>query len=69
MLGLLVLTVPSNINMIPSPGMSAGLTFRRYCVIPWLQNVRGSLQAPRMRTAGTTIWNRFYSKMMHSFLC
>ena len=55
MLGLLLHTVPSNINMIPSPGMSACLTFRRYCVIPWLQNVRGSLKAPRMRTAGTTI--------------
>lgn len=55
MLGLLLPTMPSNINMIPSPGMSACLTFRRYCVIPWLQNVRGSLNAPRMRTAGTTI--------------
>jgi len=51
MLGLLVPTVPININMIPSPGM----TFRPYCVTPWLQNVRGSLNVPRMRTAGTTI--------------
>jgi hypothetical protein len=55
MLGLLLPAVPSNINMIRSPGMPACLTFRRYCVIPRLQNVRGSLKAPRMRAAGTTI--------------
>jgi len=34
MRGLPLHTVPSNINMIPSPGMSACLTFRRYCLIP-----------------------------------
>jgi hypothetical protein len=60
MLGLLLHTVPSNLNVIPSPG----LTFLRYCVIPWLQYVRGSLNAPRKRTAGTTIQKRFYSKVM-----